>query len=635
MSTNLASHNNNKKPHRSHARSAGFTLIEVGLVMLVIAAIVGLVVGGQKVVKRMELNSYLADAKAVGRVANEFQETYNALPGDFSSASSVFTAATDGDGSGFLDDAAERHQFWEHLNAANMLPNGLSFADANGAGYIPYGDGVKGFAIDTNGNGALVLTLQGPNGEPVLTGADAWSLEQMINDGGGATVGIMTGADGLNAAGLCINGSEYVLDSSIAGCAVSFNLTDMPLNQGTVSTFECSPGQGVGTVVDSATTCPTGYLGRYQQVCTAAGWADENLCKVATCQGGGAYGDSRSTGCPSGYSGAVTQSCSAAGVWQNTANSCAPTNGVCTDVNATKTLECPANQTGAIYMVCSGGVWTLDQDTCADIECSAGQNVGSTRTQACTEAGYTGNVVEVCSADSNWTIVREDCVLDTGDCSGSGAGTTRPLNCPDGMSGTVEQTCTDLDGGTTFEWRTTTYQCVGLGGCGSFNTGDSRTGVKACPAGQQGTITETCQPNGSWTASSANCASILCKAAAGGNDGGATWGDSTAGTNNVAGTCLSGYTGSSSRDCSITGIWQTPSSSCTGTLTPCSVSITPEGVDNASSFIRPHYTSGADWAGCVEMFDCSTVTPAEAIPGSPSTVRWYWQMDGSRLGCVN
>jgi prepilin-type N-terminal cleavage/methylation domain-containing protein len=124
---------------------AGFTLVELSIVLVIIGLLIGGILGGQELIRTSELNSLRTDATQYSVSLNAFKMKYSALPGDMPNATaywgaegscpgSVGTASIagtcNGDGNGFIDfggwtatATANNHlRFWEHLALSGFLP---------------------------------------------------------------------------------------------------------------------------------------------------------------------------------------------------------------------------------------------------------------------------------------------------------------------------------------------------------------------------------------------------------------------------------------------------------------------------------------------------------------------------------
>ncbi len=130
---------------------AGFTLVEMIVVVVVVGFIVGAVMGGRALIRSAELQKVASEFQDYeGRIIR-FQDKYRELPGDFTRAGSFWTAATSGDGDGRVGGYQEEVEAWHHLSLSGLVSAsyiGVTpplVADA----YTP-GTHVPASALDTN-----------------------------------------------------------------------------------------------------------------------------------------------------------------------------------------------------------------------------------------------------------------------------------------------------------------------------------------------------------------------------------------------------------------------------------------------------------------------------------------------------
>lgn len=110
----------------------GFTIIEISIVLVVIGLIVGGITTGQSMIRQTRINSIPVDAQKYISAATQFKEKYGALPGDFSSATSYWSSATNGDGDGQVDFGAEEFGFWQQMAFASLIEGKYSGAAGSG-----------------------------------------------------------------------------------------------------------------------------------------------------------------------------------------------------------------------------------------------------------------------------------------------------------------------------------------------------------------------------------------------------------------------------------------------------------------------------------------------------------------------
>ena len=139
-------------PFRYPQPTKGFTLIELSVVLVIIALLVGGLIGLRSYTVNARLNTLMNESKIYINAFNQFQNRYNAPPGDFATASSTWTGAGNGDGNGLIRAGStavplERYYAFQHLALAGFIPGTYTGA-ANGTGGATIGVNVPGAAID-------------------------------------------------------------------------------------------------------------------------------------------------------------------------------------------------------------------------------------------------------------------------------------------------------------------------------------------------------------------------------------------------------------------------------------------------------------------------------------------------------
>lgn len=157
-----------KKRH-THA----FSLTELAIVITVMGLVVGGVLSARSMIRSGELSAVLRDASNYIVAVNTFHQQYRYLPGDFSTASSYWSAASNGNGDGQIT-GLERFYVWQHLYLAGLVQK--SMTGAQGAG------GVIDFVIGSNvpdtslKGAAFALYYTGSATAPVAATSSTYAL---------------------------------------------------------------------------------------------------------------------------------------------------------------------------------------------------------------------------------------------------------------------------------------------------------------------------------------------------------------------------------------------------------------------------------------------------------------------------
>jgi prepilin-type N-terminal cleavage/methylation domain-containing protein len=150
----------------SPTQSAGFTLIEMSIVLVIIGLIVGGVLVGQNLIASSQVRATITQIEKYNTAANTFYGKYGALPGDLNAqvASTFgFTArgpyAGEGDGNGVIEGvnanaaghnvgiaegAGETVMFWVDLSTVNLIEGNFNTASPT----TPAGSAITGTALN-------------------------------------------------------------------------------------------------------------------------------------------------------------------------------------------------------------------------------------------------------------------------------------------------------------------------------------------------------------------------------------------------------------------------------------------------------------------------------------------------------
>ena len=225
-----------KLPNRTKSE-AGFTLVELAIVMIIIGLLIAGVLKGQQLIGNARVTSTVAQIKAIDAATSTFKDEYQALPGDMPQPvarlpnCNAAPCNNAGNGDGKLANSfnavpsGENLAFFPQLSSADLVTGiiptagsvtfgqNLPQAKLDGVGIIP---GNVAAAADLTGNGAVAGSVGFPSGlylaliptaAAVTTGSvgmtpsQASRIDAKLDDGvatTGSTIGIGTATCGDN-----------------------------------------------------------------------------------------------------------------------------------------------------------------------------------------------------------------------------------------------------------------------------------------------------------------------------------------------------------------------------------------------------------------------------------------------------
>jgi prepilin-type N-terminal cleavage/methylation domain-containing protein len=105
-------------------KEAGFTLVEIAIVLVIIGLLLGGILKGQEMITQAKIKNVIADMSGVSAAMYGYQDRYRTLPGDDNKANR-WTGAAVGNGDGVINGkwtaAGEALNFWDHLRRAGFV----------------------------------------------------------------------------------------------------------------------------------------------------------------------------------------------------------------------------------------------------------------------------------------------------------------------------------------------------------------------------------------------------------------------------------------------------------------------------------------------------------------------------------
>jgi hypothetical protein len=384
------------------------------------------------------------------------------------------------------------------------------------------------------------------------------------------------------------------------------------LSFGATATYSCSSGYTMAGAVTR--TCKTdGTWSDAAPTCTIkdCGALTAPMNGAVTTSGGTMYRATGSYTCSAGYtvSGTSAVTCQADGTWSASAPTCvpkdcgalmAPTNGsvaaTVTTFGASATYSCAMGYVlgaGATRMCGADGNWTGTAPTCSIVDCGAlaaptngsvsapKTTYGQVATYSCM-AGYgpSGSATRTCQASGSWDGVAPTCVVANCPALSSPTGgtvsaptltygSTATYSCSTGytLSGMSTRMC-QSSGSTMGTWSGTAPTCT-IVDCGALMAPTSGTvsaptttygsmATYGCNTGYaaSGSVTRTCQGDGTWSSTAPTCAIRNCGVLAGPTNGTVSAPTTTYGSTATY-SCNMGYNvaGTATRACQADGTW--------------------------------------------------------------------------------
>jgi prepilin-type N-terminal cleavage/methylation domain-containing protein len=227
----------------------GFTLVELAVVMIIIGILIGGILKGQELITNARITSTTSQMEALSAAKNDFQNQYNALPGDMANANTRLpncAVCTNGNGNGVLGvgvgaaPAGEAIEFFIDLAASGYITQmtGAQLVAQFGVG-LPTAPVGGGFAVGQYVTGTnptsfpntirqgVYITLQGQAaavgaGNGVVTPTQAQRIDTKLDDGTPDTGGVVVdNANGCVQAGAP---ATYLATTTQSVCSLAYRI---------------------------------------------------------------------------------------------------------------------------------------------------------------------------------------------------------------------------------------------------------------------------------------------------------------------------------------------------------------------------------------------------------------------------
>lgn len=266
----LANGTGSGAPMKPTCHQAGFTLVELAIVLICLGIVSAAVLKGQSMIRQSRIAATIAQVQSYQQAFKVFQETYHFIPGDMPAAQAVLpncttaTNCTNGNGNAYIGDdtrhafeaidtspISENVQAWKHMALAGLVSGVDPTSPNNGWGTShpgsPFGGGyhlyeiktalMMSFWSDAQMYSGRMLTLQrrsdggrgGLYGARIMSPGNASMIDRKIDDGL-ADAGFVKSSssnliDGCGRQNWGVNGpSGYAEGITLITCEMYFDL---------------------------------------------------------------------------------------------------------------------------------------------------------------------------------------------------------------------------------------------------------------------------------------------------------------------------------------------------------------------------------------------------------------------------
>ena len=211
---------------------AGFTLIEIAIVLVIIGLLLGGVLKGQELINSAKVKNLSADFKNTPVFIYGYQDKFKALPGDDANVATHVTGGTActpaaaglcAPGNGIIDGAwnataitSESFVFWQHVRLAGLAPGPT---DTTSADYLPKNT-VGGTIGVTNAANTAITGVKGSYiiCSDSIAGKFAKQMDTTLDDGNTAAGSLQVTAAGTATGGTAVATVSIVDDTPYLVC---------------------------------------------------------------------------------------------------------------------------------------------------------------------------------------------------------------------------------------------------------------------------------------------------------------------------------------------------------------------------------------------------------------------------------
>jgi len=215
-------------------RQRGFTLVEIAIVTIIVALLIGGVLRGQEMVAQARTKSLVSDFVGITAAVQAYQDRYRYLPGD---------------------DAGGAAR-WGSYNAKSGTGDGTVSGLYNDP--VPPGDPATSLTVDASGGESLNfwwhLRIAGFVAGPQRGPGAANQPDNVV----GGILGVQTGNGPANFLSGLIACTSNVLDKNASG--VEAQLDDLIPGQGQVRSLLQQTGKSSPTLTDPSNSTPANYV---------------------------------------------------------------------------------------------------------------------------------------------------------------------------------------------------------------------------------------------------------------------------------------------------------------------------------------------------------------------------------------